>query len=295
VALVLAERLGAELIAMDAMSVYRGMDVGTAKPSEGDRVRVPHHCIDVVDPWKHYDVGCWTRDALAALEDCAARGGVPAIVVGGTGLYLRACVEGLAPLPASDEAVRAQLIADAEREGPDALHERLRAIDPASADRLHPNDVKRVSRALEVHLVSGRTLTDWHAETQPLLPGARVAVLERSDDDLRERIEARTDAMLAGDALLEEMKNLQASCGAVGRGLAKEPEQAVGYLEAAKHLAGEIDRDTMRAEIIRRTWYLKRKQGTWAKSLSDAVRIPVAVDASPEAVASEILAATSPA
>ncbi len=293
VAMELARRLDAELIAMDAMSVYRGMDVGTAKSTREERARVAHHCVDVAEPWELYHVGLWCRDAKAALDDCAARGDVPAIVVGGTGLYLRACVQGLAPTPPSDDSVRAQLTADVERDGAGALHARLRAIDPASAKRLHPNDVKRVARALEVHLLSGRTMTDWHAETTPLIPNHQVVMLERGDDDLRARIAARVDVMLEGDALLDEARALQDAATAAGRPLAKEPAQAVGYLEAFAHLAGTMDRDTMRAEIVRRTWYLKRKQGTWSKSIAGAIRIPVAPDSTAAAVASEVLAATA--
>lgn len=293
VAMEIAQRRRAELICMDAMSVYRGMDVGTAKPAAAERARVPHHCLDVVDPWEHYDVGRWCRDAQAAREELAARGHVPGIVVGGTGLYLRACVEGMAPVPPGDEAIRERLLREGEDDGPDSLHRRLRAVDPASADRLHPNDLKRVVRALEVHIVSGRTMTDWHAETIPLMPDATVVVLERSDEDIRARIETRVDAMLQGDALLAEARALQARAAEAGKPIAAEPAQAVGYLEAFAHLAGAMDRATMRDEMLRRTWYLKRKQGTWAKSVAGARSLVVGPNEAVGEIADRVIAAAA--
>jgi tRNA dimethylallyltransferase len=285
VAVALAERLGAEIVSMDSMAVYRGLDAGTAKPTAAERARVPHHCVDVVAPDQPYDVGRWTADAAAALAACAARGR-SAVVCGGTGLYLRACERGLAPGPPRDPALRAALLARAAREGAAALHAALAAVDPASAGRLHPHDVRRVVRALEVHALTGRALADWHAATRPLLPGARIVVLARDDATLRARIAARTAAMWAGP-LLAECRNLRAR----GQALAPEPANAVGYREAFAVLDGTLDPAAAAAMTERRTWRLTRRQATWARALRAPVVVAVPPDETPEATAARVAAA----
>src|SRR5947209_39288 len=148
-ALDLAERLGAEVVAMDSMTLYRGMDVGTAKPSSEDRRRVPHHLLDVLDPWESANVAWWLEQAAAAVRDIEARGRV-ALFVGGTSFYLRALLFGLFDGPPADLSLRARLAEEVEQAGKEALHARLAAVDPAAAARLHPNAVRRVIRALEV-------------------------------------------------------------------------------------------------------------------------------------------------
>ena len=285
VAVALAERLGAEVVSMDSMAVYRGLDAGTAKPTAAERARVPHHCIDVVDPTEPYDVGRWTLDAGAALRGCAARGR-RALVCGGTGLYLRACERGLAPAPPRDAAVRADLLARAEREGAAALHAALAAVDPAAAARLHPRDVRRVARALEVHALSGRPLSDWHAETRPLCPDARVVWMRRDDPDLRARIAARTAAMWDGP-LLDECRRLRDA----GQALAAEPANAVGYREAFAVLDDTLAPDAARTLTERRTWRLTRRQATWGRSLAAAVVVDVAAEEPAEHTAGRIAAA----
>jgi tRNA dimethylallyltransferase len=162
-ALDLAERLGAEIVCMDSMTLYRGMDIGTAKPSAADRARVPHHLLDVLDPWESASVAWWLGRAAECCRDIAGRGRRP-LLVGGTPLYLKALLYGLFEGPPADETVRRRLSAEAERDGPAALHARLDRVDPATAARLHPNDLRRVVRALEVWELTGRPISAWQTQ-----------------------------------------------------------------------------------------------------------------------------------
>src|SRR5262245_37101248 len=162
-ALALAERLGAEIVGMDSMTLYRGLDIGTAKPTSEERRRVPHHLIDVLDPWESASVAWWLEQATACCRDILARGKRP-LLVGGTGLYLKAVLFGLFDGPPADAEVRRRLTAEAESAGPEALHARLAVVDPASAARLHPNDVRRVVRALEVWELTGRPISAWQRQ-----------------------------------------------------------------------------------------------------------------------------------
>jgi tRNA dimethylallyltransferase len=162
-ALEVAERLGAEIVSMDSMALYRGMDVGTAKPSRADRGRVPHHLLDVLDPWESASVAWWLGRAADCCRDIAGRGRRP-LLVGGTPLYLKALLFGLFDGPPADESVRRRLAAEAERDGREALHDRLARVDPACAGRLHPNDLRRVIRALEVWELTGRPISAWQTQ-----------------------------------------------------------------------------------------------------------------------------------
>src|SRR5262245_24588040 len=206
-ALDLAERIGAEIIALDSMTVYRGMDVGTAKPTPAERARVPHHLIDVLDPWESLTVAWWLDRAAEACRDIAARGKRP-LFVGGTPFYLKALLHGLFPGPPADAELRHALEAEAALNGNAALHTRLAAVDPKTAARLHPNDLRRVVRALEVHTLTGRPISDWqqtwdtaafaeNPEAAP--PPARIpaVALELAREVLYERINWRVDGMLA--------------------------------------------------------------------------------------------------
>ena len=159
-ALDLAERLDAEIVALDSMTVYRGMDIGTAKPTAAERARVPHHLIDVLDPWESLTVAWWLEHATAACRDITSRGKRP-LFVGGTPFYLKALLHGLFPGPPADEELRRALESEAASTGVAALHARLAAIDPKTAARLHPNDVRRVVRAIEVHTLTGKPISAW--------------------------------------------------------------------------------------------------------------------------------------
>jgi tRNA dimethylallyltransferase len=162
-ALELAERLGAEIVSMDSMALYRRMDIGTAKPTPDERRRVPHHLIDVLEPWESASVAWWLERAAACCRDITSRGKRP-LFVGGTPLYLKALLHGLFDGPPADETIRRRLRDEAAASGAGALHARLAAIDPVSAARLHPNDVRRVIRALEVWELTGRPISDWQTQ-----------------------------------------------------------------------------------------------------------------------------------
>jgi tRNA dimethylallyltransferase len=245
-----AERLGGEIVSADSRQVYRGMDIGTAKPTVEERALVPHHLIDVVDPGERYDVLRYQRDGRAALAEIRARGRV-ALVVGGTGLYVRALLDGLdlGSLP-HDAAVRARL----ESEDPVTLHERLRAIDPEAASRVDPRNRRRVVRYLEVATIAGGPV--------PRVRGASVAALRIGLRPPREvlidRIERRVREMVA-QGVLDEARAL------VARGV--DPRlpsmSAHGYVHWAAHLRGEVDLETATLHTARDVRAYSRRQMTW--------------------------------
>src|SRR4051812_24852456 len=205
-ALELAEHVGAEIVAMDSMTLYRGMDVGTAKPTAADRARVPHHLIDALDPWESGTVAGWLEKAADACADITARGRRP-LFVGGTPFYLKTLLHGLFEGPPGDADLRRGLEAEADRDGKEALHARLAEADPKTAARLHPNDVRRVVRALEVHRLTGKPISAWQqtwdtaafAGPAAAPPPARIpaVVLDLPRDVLYARINGRVGAMLA--------------------------------------------------------------------------------------------------
>src|SRR5262245_58736388 len=198
-ALELAERIGGEIVALDSMTVYRGMDIGTAKPSAEELARVPHHLIDVLDPWESLTVAWWLARAESACADITSRGKRP-IFVGGTPFYLKALLHGLFDGPPADAELRRSLEAEAERDGVVSLHARLAAVDAKTAARLHPNDVRRVVRALEVHALTGKPISDWQQTWDTpafagsaATPAAKIpgAVLELPREVLYDRINRR--------------------------------------------------------------------------------------------------------
>ena len=245
----LALRFDARIVSADAMTVFRGLDVGTAKPDAETLARVTHDCIDVCELDEHFSVA----DFVAATRRAAAEAG-RVIVVGGTPFYLRALVAPLARLPPAAPTLRAEL------EAIEDLHAALAAVDPPAAARLHPNDRVRLVRALEVHRLTGRTLTDIHAEnaTDPVL-AHRLVWLDRAG--LRERIGLRLEAMLAGGYVEETQRALARVAGEVPR-----PLRSFSYRHLVESLQGDLDL----AEAVRRTerdtWRFARKQRTWARS-----------------------------
>src|SRR5215213_2256700 len=211
-ALELAPRLNAEIISADSMTLYRGMDVGTAKPAAEDRARVPHHLIDVLDPWESANVAWWLDRAMGCVRDIEARGKT-ALFVGGTPFYLKALLCGLFPSPPSDQDLRRRLEAEAEATGRDALHARLAGVDPMSARRLHPNDVRRVVRALEVWHLTGRPLSawqqqDWWGAEGPRFRSGSCLAIEVPRADLNARIDRRVEAMFAA-GWVDEVRRLR--------------------------------------------------------------------------------------
>ena len=277
-ALALAARGPVEIVSVDSAQVYRGMDVGTAKPDAATRARVPHHLIDLIDPTEAYSAARFRADALAAVAAIRSRGALP-LLVGGTMLYFKALTEGLSALPPADAAVRARLDARAAREGWPALHAELARIDPATAVRLKPADAQRIQRALEVHALTGVPLSALQGarETDGALgPVVRVALLPGDRAALHAAIADRFDAMLAA-GLVDELRALRARFPLT----ADLPSmRCVGYRQAWEYLDGAIDAATLRAKGIAATRQLAKRQITWLRSMHDAVRVdPFGADA----------------
>ncbi len=281
-ALDLAARVGGEIVALDSMTVYRGMDIGTAKPTAAERARVPHHLLDVLDPWASLTVAWWLARAEAACADITARGKRP-IFVGGTPFYLKALLHGLFDGPPADAVLRAALEAEAARDGNAAIHARLAAVDAKTAARLHPNDVRRVVRALEVHALTGKPISDWQqtwdtpafaSDERPKPQAAPIpgVVLELPREVLYDRINRRVDAMFAA-GWLDEVRRLRD----LPHPLSREAGQALGYRELLEWLDAGGDWGAT-AELIRtRTRQFAKRQLTWFRHLPALV--PVASDA----------------
>ena len=267
-ALALAEQLPLEIISIDSALVYRQMDIGTAKPSVAEQAAVPHHLIDIIDPAEAYSAAQFHDDAQRLIGEIFARGRTP-LLVGGTMLYYKALCSGLNAMPSADATVRAQLDADAARDGWPALHARLAEIDPASAARLAPNDSQRVQRALEVWLLTGQTLTALHAA--PREPAQQPwqylpLALEPSDRAiLHERIASRFDTMLA-TGLIDEVAGLRAR-GDLHTGLPSI--RCVGYRQIWDYLDGATDLATARDKGIFATRQLCKRQLTWLRSIPE--------------------------
>ncbi len=261
-ALELAEALNAEIVSADSRQVYRYLDIGTAKPSLVDRGRVPHHVLDVADPDEVFDAACYRRHARAAVRAISARGRT-VVICGGTGLYVRALIRGLFRGPARAPAVRERLRALEEEGGPGTLHRRLAANDPASAGRLHPRDLLRIVRALEVLELTGRPISAWQEEHRFAEGGLRVLVVgcARPRDELAQRIEARRDAMIAA-GLLDEIRALWE------RGYAPDLAalQSVGYREMGAYLRGVCGWDAACEDFARATRRLAKRQLTWFRA-----------------------------
>jgi len=256
-ALAVCERFGAEILSLDSMQVYRRMDIGTAKPGTDVRRRVPHHLIDLVEPSERYDVQSYLADFRAAEADCAARG-VRALVVGGTGLYLQACLRGLFDGPPPDPELRERLKERARAEGTEALHASLAAVDPAGAERIHPRDEKRVVRALEVWQQTRRPISAWQEQWSAARgESAPIVGLSLPVPALDRRIRARTRAMLAA-GWVEEARAIRSSPG-----FGPTASQALGYREALALGDGECTAAEAEERIHLRTRQLARRQRTW--------------------------------
>lgn len=287
----LAQRLGAEIISLDSMAVYRGMDIGTAKPSAADRAAVPHHLIDILDPWEEYSVARYLDDAEQAIAAIRARGGTP-LFVGGTPLYLKAVLRGLFEGPPANWEFRRQVQAWLCDHGCQALHERLQAVDPAAAERIHPRDVRRVIRALEVFELTGQPLSTWQHQFERPNETARgrVLVLDWPRDVLYQRINARVEAMFAA-GLVEEVRRLLES----GRQLSHTASQALGYREVLEYLAGQRTLQETRELVKTRTRQFAKRQLTWFRHLEECQFISICPPLDPEELAEKILSQFWPA
>lgn len=264
-ALALAERLPAEIVNADALQVYRGFDIGTAKPSAADRARVPHHLIDILDPHEIYSAGEFARRARQAIAGIQERGRVP-IVVGGSGLYLRALFQGISPVPPGDPEVRRRLRERLAAEGLDVLREELARLDPSTAERLAAGDTQRVLRALEVALGTGRPLSSWIAE-QPFGAQGIAAIrvgLTLPRTILYDQIAGRVARMI-GAGWREEV------AGLLRRGLSPTLPafQAIGYRQLVRHLEGDGSLDQAVAEIVKETRRFAKRQETWFRKEPD--------------------------
>jgi tRNA dimethylallyltransferase len=268
-ALALAAQVSLEIVSIDSAQVYRGMDIGTAKPTSAERARVPHHLLDLREPNEPYSAADFVRDATHAIGEIRARGRLP-LAVGGTMLYARALRGGLSELPAADAGVRARIDALARQQGWPALHARLREVDPQTAARLPPGDSQRIQRALEVFELTGEPLSRLQAAPQaPRLRLATIALLPEDRGELHRRIEQRFDHMLAA-GLLDEVRRLMAR-GDLGPDLPSM--RSVGYRQAWRHLRGETGFAQFRAEAIAATRQLAKRQITWLRSMHDARRV----------------------
>ncbi len=279
----LARRLDAEVIAMDSTTIYRGMDIGTAKPTMAERGGIAHHLIDVIGPWELASVADyrgWASEAIRAIEGRGKR----ALFVGGTPLYLKVLLRGLFAGPGSDPELRLRLEQEAEAQGDAALHARLAALDPAIAARLHPNDRRRVVRALEVIALAGRPLSELQVEhDQPAPAGVAVYALDPPRATLYDRINRRVPAFFDA-GLVDEVKSLQSGERPIG----PVPAQAIGYREVIAMLAGQATLPETIEHIQIRTRQFAKRQGTWFRGLEEVKAFPVGPDERAEAVAERL-------
>jgi tRNA dimethylallyltransferase len=281
-ALAVAERHPVEIVSMDSALVYRGMDIGTAKPSREERARVPHHLIDLIDPDGAYSAGRWRAEAIAAVLEVLNRGRMP-LIVGGTMLYYRALVGGLDALPAADAGVRARIDAEAAHRGWAALHADLAQVDAVSAARIGVNDAQRIQRALEVWQLTGRPLSSLQGAARPALPFTlRAFSIVPEREALKERIAARFEAMLEA-GLVDEVRGLRRRYGLDPR---SPSMRCVGYRQVCELLDGEVDHAGMRSRAVAATRQLAKRQLTWLRSFDGVEPIP----ADAEALAARIAA-----
>lgn len=264
----LARRLNAEIVALDSMSLYRGMDIGTAKPDAEQRRLVPHHLLDIIEPQEEYSLAEYVHSARVVCEDIVSRARTP-LFVGGTALYLRSILRGICEGPAADWSLRQRLHDEAERHGPEVLHQRLQQVDPVAAARLHVHDLRRVIRALEVFEQTGTPLSDQQQENaRPLNERTpHVYWLASERDWLHARIALRVEQMFAA-GLLEEVR-----CLASGPPLSRTAAQAVGYRELFDHLAGKLTYAEAKEQVIIHTRQFAKRQYTWFRNLEECVAV----------------------
>lgn len=284
----LRQKFPVEIISVDSALIYKGMDIGTAKPDQHELALAPHRLIDILDPSEAYSAADFRRDALREMNDIVAQGRIP-LLVGGTMLYYKALLEGLSPLPAADPDIRQQIEHEAEQHGWMALHDQLRQIDPVSAERIHPNDPQRLSRALEVYRISGKTLTELTQTKGEALPFRvkQFAIAPKERAELHRRIELRFEKMI--DAGFEqEMRSLYAREDL-------HPDlpsiRCVGYRQMWDYLDGKCSQEEAIFRGICATRQLAKRQITWLRSWDnltwlDSENIEQALETVSNAVAS---------
>ncbi|MCH8958174.1 MAG: tRNA (adenosine(37)-N6)-dimethylallyltransferase MiaA [Proteobacteria bacterium] len=266
----LAKQLPLEIISVDSAMVYRGLDIGTAKPPPAERAVAPHHLIDIRDPAEIYSAGEFRRDALGLIEEIGSRGRLP-VLVGGTMLYFNVLLHGLADLPAADSEIRSSLDAEAERVGWPAMHRRLVDIDPDAAAKIRENDAQRIQRALEVFRISGRTISSFHRQTaeEPVANFLKIALWPEDRERLARKIGERFDQMMAQGLLgevetLYQRDELHADLPAM---------RCVGYRQLWQHLAGETELQQAVENAKVATRRLAKRQLTWLRADQDVKRV----------------------
>lgn len=265
-AIALRQKLPVDIISVDSALIYRGMDIGTAKPDMNEQSLAPHRLIDILDPAFPYSAADFRRDALKAMEEITASGRIP-LLVGGTMLYFKALLEGLSPLPSANSDVRAEIEKKAAEQGWEAIHKELALVDPVAAQRIHPNDPQRLSRALEVYLISGKTMTELTKISGESLPYDvyQFAIAPKDRNVLHQRIEARFKQMLTC-GFEDEVKSLYER-GDLHEDLPSV--RCVGYRQMWSYLSGEIDYDEMVYRGICATRQLAKRQITWLRGWND--------------------------
>lgn len=270
-AMEIAKQVPCEIISVDSALVYRGMDIGTAKPTKEELAEVPHHLIDICDPSENYSAGRFFEDIKVLVPEIQQRGNLP-LLVGGTMLYFHALQNGLSVLPTADERIRAQLNAKLEKLGLESLHQELLSVDSQAAKRINQNDPQRILRALEVYYISGETLTTWHDKskaTKPPFAFKNILLMPEDRALLHQRIEARFDAMLE-DGFIDEVREL------FERGdlhVDLPSIRAVGYKQVWQYLTGELGCEEMRSKAIIATRQLAKRQYTWLRKWSNGLSI----------------------
>jgi len=264
----LAQALNGEIISVDSALVFKGMDIGTAKPTLEERGGIPHHLIDILDPAESFSTGQFRKLALELMADITGRGKLP-ILVGGTMLYFNALTGGLAVLPEADAGIRARLDEELALLGKEALHQRLAQVDPQAAARIHPNDPQRVQRALEVYEISGQPLTSFftEAQSQPIPYNKIKLIIAPEDRKILHAVIAKRFQQMLQQGLIEEVEKLFA------RGDLTEQLpaiRAVGYRQVWSYLQGEYDLETMAEKAIAATRQLAKRQFTWLRKETDA-------------------------
>ena len=280
-----ARRIGAEIVALDSMKVYRRMDIGTAKPSAQTRREIPHHLIDVVEPSETFSVAEYVERAGRAITDINTRG-KPMLVVGGAPLYVKGLTEGLFEGPTADPVIRAQLHELAAQQGSGALHARLQQVDRAAASRIHPNDLRRTVRALEVHELTGRTISELQTQwgQRRVRYDCAFIGLRRAREDQNHRTNERVRRMLEG-GLVDEVRALLAE----PKPLSATARQALGYAEIIRHLEGDLSLAEAVEMIKINTRRLAKAQRTWFKRFPETDWIDVGPDTISAEVADEVL------
>ncbi len=287
VALAAARQLGAELVSIDSMKIYRRMDIGTAKPTPEERRDVFHHLIDIIEPFDQYNLGRFVGDADRAIRDIASRD-LPVVAEGGSMMFVRGLLSGVFDGPAADPAFRRTLRERAEREGTPALHAELAQVDPEAAQRIHANDLRRIERALEVYHLSGRPITELQTQWEQSCSqyDCRVVALRRPKEEVNRRINARVRQMMVA-GLPDEVRSLLAGPGGIGQ----QAAQAVGYAELIRHFHGELSLDEAIEQIKIGTRRLAKSQRTWLRRIPDVRWVDATEADATETLADRVIAA----